>query len=692
MKLIALQLCNFRQFYGKTPIIKFASGKQNTTVIYGNNGSGKTTILNAFTWVLYEKFTAAFAAPEVLINKRAIAEANFDQAVEFWVEIQFEHDYKRYQLKRKGYANKNKENYLQSNPTKLFILIAADDGRWYPPVEPAEDIIERILPVSLHQYFFFDGERIDHFFRADRNNNIAEDTKELLGVKVLDRAIDHLKKAKKSLQEELEAIGDSTTKKILQQQIQLESERDRLTTRQEEIIQTIKGLESKKKAITHQLLELSGAEKLQKLKEKLVAQEKLIRQNLIQAKLNLKQLVSNQGYLVFLLSTKNNFFQFLQQLRNERQLSSGIKREFLEQLLKNQTCICGEKLEPDTQAYHQVHSWLNKSETTDLEESVIRLETQVNQFQLQLTEFWQQIDRLQHQINHQYTEIAKIENELDKVNKQLRNYPDRDIQKYQENLEFIEEKIKELTLEQGVNQQQLSSDRKIIEGLNQQIERHKLKEDKQALVKKRIAATQEAIQRLIEVRLRLEKQFRVSLEQKIQEIFRFISFTPYVPKLNLDYQLTLVENTLETPTIVAASTGENQILSLSFIGAIIDRVREWSQRNTLMGLDSSTFPIVMDSPFGSLDEVYRRKVAKSLPQLANQLVVLVTKTQWCGEVEAEITDYIGKEYVLIYNSSKPNCEEDWLKLNRINYPLVKLSSNQFEYTEIVEIQRESENH
>ena len=86
MRLIYLQLCNFRQFYGQTPQIKFASGEQNTTVIYGNNGAGKTTILNAFTWVLYEKFTAAFASPDLLINQRAIAESPLEQAVECWVE------------------------------------------------------------------------------------------------------------------------------------------------------------------------------------------------------------------------------------------------------------------------------------------------------------------------------------------------------------------------------------------------------------------------------------------------------------------------------------------------------------------------------------------------------------------------------------------------------------------------------
>ena len=158
MKLNYLQLCNFRQFYGKTTRIKFASGERNTTVIYGNNGAGKTSILNAFTWVLYEKFTAAFACPELLINQRAIAEAQPEQAIECWVELQFERDRKLYQLKRKCYANK-KARQVQYSQAQLFMLVAGDDGRWYPPLEPPEDIISRILPASLHQYFFFDEKR-----------------------------------------------------------------------------------------------------------------------------------------------------------------------------------------------------------------------------------------------------------------------------------------------------------------------------------------------------------------------------------------------------------------------------------------------------------------------------------------------------------------------------------------------------
>ncbi len=210
----------------------------------------------------------------------------------------------------------------------------------------------------------------------------------------------------------------------------------------------------------------------------------------------------------------------------------------------------------------------------------------------------------------------------------------------------------------------------------------------QSLAQRRINATQDAIERLTEVRNRQEQQFRLQLEKRVQEIFMEISVTPYIPKISDKYELTLVENTTGIEASVAASTGENQILSLSFIASIIDKVREWSEKRKMMMIpDSSTFPIVMDSPFGSLDENSRRHIAKTIPQLANQLIVLVTKTQWRGEVEAEMTERIGREYVLTYYSSKPDCEQDYIKLGRERYPLVKQSPNEFEYTEIIAVER-----
>ena len=233
MKLISIKLCNFRCFYGKTPEILLCGEEQrNTTIIHGNNGAGKTTLLNAFTWVLYEKFTAAFASEEQLVNKRAIAEAKQGEAVECWVEIVWERDGKRYRAKRECRAYKT--DAIEQGNSKLYMYFAGEDGRWQIPQQYPEDIIGRILPESLHQYFFFDGERIERIVRSANKLEIAEATKTMLGMEVLERSIKHLKEAKKSLEEELKSIGDTETRQLLKQKEKKEKEIEKLTVRQDD--------------------------------------------------------------------------------------------------------------------------------------------------------------------------------------------------------------------------------------------------------------------------------------------------------------------------------------------------------------------------------------------------------------------------------------------------------------------------
>lgn len=403
----------------------------------------------------------------------------------------------------------------------------------------------------------------------------------------------------------------------------------------------------------------------------------------------MKKVISARGYTVLLSETTSQFRGIINDLKQRGELTSGISREFVNDLLNSQRCICGAELHEGNHSHTHVSTWLNKAGSSAVEETAIRMSAQVDEIDKQAIGFWEEVDREQTRINQLRQSISQIEADLDNIQERLRKDANEEISSLQKRLDEIESKIDELNREQGANQQQIAQLTTEIEGLNKQIAKQKLNEDKQTLAQRRINATQDAIERLTEVRNRQEQQFRLQLEKRVQEIFTEISVTPYIPKISDKYELTLVENTTGVEAPVAASTGENQILSLSFIASIIDKVREWSEKRKMMMIpDSSTFPIVMDSPFGSLDESSRRHIAKTIPQLANQLIVLVTKTQWRGEVEAEMTDRIGREYVLTYYSSKPDCEQDYIELGGERYPLVKQSPNEYEYTEIIAVERD----
>ncbi|MBN4003514.1 AAA family ATPase [Nostoc sp. LPT] len=689
MKLTSIKLCNFRSFYGTTPEMLLAGGDvHNTTIIHGNNGSGKTSLLNAFTWVLYDKFSAAFTSIEQLVNKRAIAEAQKGQAVECWVEIGWEHEGKRYRVKRacRGYKN---EGDFDAGKTQLTMWVGADDGKWNIPTQQPDDIINQILPATLHQYFFFDGERIEEIVRSDKKAEIAEATKIFLGVEVINRSIRHLGDAKKTLENDLKAIGDSEIKQLLRQQEKIERERERITKRQTEIKEELEYQQTFKKETSNRLRELSAAKELQERWQDLESQKTANQEEYKKTKEALKKVISARGYTVLLSETTAQFRGIINDLKQRGELTSGISREFVNDLLNSQRCICGADLHEGNHSHTYVSTWLNKAGSSAVEETAIRMSAQVDEIDKQAIGFWEEVDREQTRINQLRQSISQIEGDLDNIQERLRKDANEEISSLQKRLDQIESKIDELNREQGANQQQIAQIKTEIEGLNKQIAKQKLNEDKQTLAQRRINATQDAIERLTEVRNRQEQQFRLQLEKRVQEIFMEISVTPYIPKISEKYELTLVENTTGIEAPVAASTGENQILSLSFIASIIDKVREWSEKRKMMMIpDSSTFPIVMDSPFGSLDENSRRHIAKTIPQLANQLIVLVTKTQWRGEVEAEMTQRIGREYVLTYYSSKPDCEQDYIELGGEKYSLVKQSPNEFEYTEIIEVERD----
>lgn len=686
MRLISIKLCNFRCFYGKTPEILLAGEEQrNTTVIHGNNGAGKTTLLNGFTWVLYEKFTAAFASEEQLVNKRAIAEAKTGETIECWVEIVWEHFGKRYRAKRECRAYKG--DIIEQGESKLYMQIAGDDGRWQFPQQLPEDIIGRILPESLHQYFFFDGERIERFVRSDNKIEIAEATKTMLGMEVLERSIKHLKEARKTLEEELKAIGNTETRKLLKQKEQKEKEIDRLTNRQTEISQELAHQQTLKKETSTRFRDVSGAKDLEERRKELGEEKGRNVTKLKQSQETLQKAISNRGYTVLLPEITAEFRAIVNDLKQRGDLTSGISREFIYDLLNSQICICGAELNEGNHFHQNVINWLNKASIAAVEETAIRTIAQVDEVDKQALNFWEDVDREQANINQIKQEISRIETQIEDISDRLRKNPAEEIRNLQKRLDEIEGKIRELTLEEGENKQKITDLTNEVEVLAKQIAKQEMNEARQVLTQRRIEATQDAIDRLILFRTRLDHHFRSQLEKRVQEIFSSISFKPYSPKISEKYELSLVENTAGNEANVAASTGENQILSLSFIGGIIDRVREWSKEE-MMVPDSSTFPIVMDSPFGSLDEIYRRQIAKIIPQLANQLVVLVTNTQWRGEVKEEMTKRIGREYVLTYYSSKPDCQEDLIELDGVRYALIKQSPNEFEYTEIVEVEYE----
>lgn len=690
MKLISMKLHNFRQFFGTSPEIRFASGEKNVTVLFGTNGGGKTGLLNAFTWALYDSTTKGFLFPDQIVNKSAIRQAKPGDTVVGWVELKFDHLGKKYLLRKCQTALRvaSEADTKQNIESSRTLQWAGEDGKWRSD-DNVTDIVGRILPHDLHTYFFFDGERIERLVQPTQQerSDIANATKKLLGIEVLERAIRHVTSGRKILERDLEAIGDPETVQLLKEKGEIEGAVDAQTKRISELERNVEGHKARKEELEKRLRAHHAVKAVQTRRDQLNQDHDGRGTALAQTNIDLANLIGNRAYAIFIEPASSAYKSLIDGLRQRGELPAGIKRQFVDDLLEEQMCICKRSLaQSDVAARIAVEDWKAKAGLADVEEKAIRMGGEVKQLEMGIQEFWALLNRYEQKRATERSELARIENELESISEQLKNSPREEVSGLEAQLKEAESTIERDLLEKGSLQASIKLKLFRLSEIDRELLRHQANEAKQQLAQRRVIAANEVISRLNESWELFESGLRKRLRQKVSRLFDTISYTPYVPEIAEDYSLMLLESAGGSPLPVAASQGESQILSLCFIGAIIELAREYhAQKEKLPGPDSSEYPLVMDSPFGSLGPTYRRQVADHISILADQVVIMVTDTQWRNEVEHAVKERLGASYILEYYSPKEQLSREIIEVNGCSFDLIKQSPSDYEYTKVLEI-------
>jgi DNA sulfur modification protein DndD len=188
------------------------------------------------------------------------------------------------------------------------------------------------------------------------------------------------------------------------------------------------------------------------------------------------------------------------------------------------------------------------------------------------------------------------------------------------------------------------------------------------------------------------------LNKEIDEHFRKIIGVGYWAELSEEFKLKIMKrlnigdsDDAGAPSFdmeVALSQGQRQVTSLVFIASLVALARRRSQIPTILkGVTGSEYPLVMDSPFGQLAQ-FRPGVARWIPELAPQVIIFVSSTQFEGAVATELkkSKRIGKRYYLAYHG--PNIHADALRELLIGKDNVTVyfEERKEEFTEIQELE------
>ena len=210
MQLRRIEIKNFKLLEDVT--LEFSTDRQKPlTAIRAENGSGKTSLLNAMLWGFYGRQ----GLPKFAAQSRLSSVAQpLGQQVDVRVMIEFEYDGPggrgRYRLIRSYEETPVGVDEVQQGKERLDVYRITDAGE--KPVENPEVFLRAVVPGNLRDLFFTNGDDVQEFMsgkvdRTDRQGRVHRAIKALLNLDLLYKAREDLISADRKFRKALSQDG-----------------------------------------------------------------------------------------------------------------------------------------------------------------------------------------------------------------------------------------------------------------------------------------------------------------------------------------------------------------------------------------------------------------------------------------------------------------------------------------------------
>lgn len=632
---LGLTIVNFGP-YKDTQVVDFSS-EEGVTIIWGNNGFGKTILLNIFRYALFGKVQRRGAKTHSL--KQIANWDSYDAGIYgFKVVLKMKSDSDIYELTRQFAVRPGiiKPESDADYKEKVFLK----KGATILSSEESKHILNNIMAEQVSRFFLFDGELLQEYedLLADENSTgdkIKEAIERILGVPVLTNGLVDVKKAEKGYSQSFskaaqknnatQLFGNMLAAKQAEQKAH-EDELNELKNNLGEIHKECFDLEEE----LQQTDRIRGWMQENKTQKDIVEKKKTA----LSVKFSEAKELTKKAWQGML---SNRIIEAIAQLDAEikvyedKKTKHLISHQLMEELKKGceaKKCLFCERDMDDATLFYvkrKVATYEMRFEGLTTEEKSKFEELQWRRSQLnKLTaeEMKIQIKAIESAIGDILTDIADAEQRIIELKKNIYE-SGRDTtrarvvaQEHARCLQKIESTKDGITNAQNI----LIKIRVEIKRLEDNLKRSATGNTELNKAKKKLELC-EKIRTIFEKGVDL---YRDSLKQKVEKDASdiFLSITnqkEYIGlRINENYGLFIIH---EGGRKIGSerSAGYEHIVALSLIGAL-------HKNAPLQG------PIIMDSPFGRLDPDHKEKITYALPKFAEQVILLVYR----GEIDEQL--------------------------------------------------------
>lgn len=633
MKFKKIKIENYKSF--QYPVsIEFPESKNGKSIflIGGMNGAGKSSIMESINICLYGD------KPEVIfknINRKEAAKGNCSVSFELTMETE---DSEEIIIKRSWSAGTVDQPKVKDLEEKLVVvrngkrIIVQDKDSW-------QEIINATIPHQITQFFFFDGEKIQHIAADDHSEvKLKNSLEAALGIQYLSRLASDITKIKLDEKKSFIEISDEDIE-FKESEIKKENAKlNKKKTERAEIDSELKNFRTKCEKIKNKFMLMFNKEPEKAEERKTKERRKIQISNIIgQLENQIKTLM--EKFLPWALAGQL-FPAIKKQLEQERDLAAS--KTFKENAFELAENIIKVVDNPEP-IYDKI---LNENQKAKLRSRIISLyenenseTTILNLSDREAAKLLNMIEEIENSDLYQLGELFAEKEELVIEMKELSiDYSDfisdsekQLFEEMQAEMESLQNQIGKQSIRLSNIDEEISSIERKVKELNSELEKLYDKYDVSKEKRDFLNECDTIASLLNNYIVKLRKNKIHLLQEKTLEMYKLLSSkSGLIKDLEIDensYEIVIRDRSGHIMKKSGLSAGEKEIFAVSLLWGLA----QTSQLN---------LPILIDTPLSRLDSVHRNNIINNyFPNAAEQVIILSTDTE------------IDKDYYKVLESS-----------------------------------------
>ena len=626
-----LILNNYRQYIGVQEIEFSTDKEKNVTVLIGVNTSGKTTLVRAFEWILYNKNDFD---DKILLNKNIADSMQVGETQTVSGTIILEHNGVTYEINRKQMYTGIGSSVRASVPTATIMYLQPDGQTKTQIGSDFESNIERILPKALSPYFFFGGERVGSISSRE---DIESSVKGLMGLDVLYNAMAHLKSVISKLKKGMDFTGNQNAIDTQNRLDGAQAKKAELEKELSEVQEQIDYYQSEKEKYAALLRANEETAVAQKRREQLDIVIDGLNNRIEKDKKELVTVFSRNSFSFFSLPLLKGVVNMLDKASDETESVPEMTAASIDYILKRGVCICGTCISEGSAAEHNLLQEKAKQPPESIGSIVRRYREQALDYISSSDDYYSNIESKFSTLRSDQRELGFRIDERNALEESLKNA--KDVSLLEKQYQDAEKRSKEFEAQRNDLIEAIGSCKKDISNYEKALEQLGKANSKNAKISLNIDYAQAVLDWVSEAYRNRESSVRAKLEEKVNSNFALMYHGSRTITIDEKYRVKYIDVTTEE------SDGLKAVKSFAFVSGLVDLAKEAlsSEKSSEADIGPQYYPLVMDAPFSNVDEQHIRNISQILPASAEQVIIAVMQKDW--EPASEImSSVVGKSY------------------------------------------------